>query len=175
MPGVAMGFDPPSAGRGAIAPVRLKSRLYGLLILGLGLGAWRLWHGHWDPRCDPAYGVVCIPRPPSPVQCSDLTVNNFRVYLPVHRHKPWGLRQFDPQGLDPDGDGYGCEAGGPLADLVPLQVGARGRLDFLAIAAQVCPVNFVPLSAGHLEKSNSRPCTNARIGVGLGGEAAQPN
>ncbi len=34
---------------------------------------------------------------------------------------------------------------------------------------------FLGIDVGHLEKSNSRPCTNARIGVVAGGFAAQPN
>ncbi|MGA1355466.1 MAG: hypothetical protein ACO35Q_02150 [Prochlorothrix sp.] len=86
----------------------------GLVLLGLGLGGWRLWHGHWDPRCDRAY-ALCIPSPPPSLTCDQVPAQNFRVYLPDRPDKPWGLRQFDPHGFDLDGDGYGCEEGGPLA------------------------------------------------------------
>lgn len=95
-------------------PSPWPGRMVGLLLLGLSLGGWRMWQGHWDPRCDRAY-APCIPSPPPVLTCDQVPVQNFRVYGPHHHDKPWGLRQFDPHGFDPDEDGYGCESGGPLA------------------------------------------------------------
>jgi micrococcal nuclease len=82
------------------------------LILG-----WWGWHGRLDPRCNRAYPDLCLPSPPPKLGCGQIAAQNFRVYLPVHPDKPWGLRQFDPHGLDTDGDGIGCESAGSLAEI----------------------------------------------------------
>ncbi|MGA1625272.1 MAG: hypothetical protein ACO4AJ_06550 [Prochlorothrix sp.] len=89
-------------------------RITSLLLVGLSVGGWRMWQGHWDPRCDRAY-AICVPSPPPSLSCEQVPAQDFRVYLPHHRDKPWGLHRYDPHGFDPDGDGYGCEAGGPIA------------------------------------------------------------
>lgn len=52
-------------------------------------------------NCDPAYPTVCIPPPPPYVGCEVTTARNFPVLAP------------DPQMLDPDLDGIGCE---PIAE-----------------------------------------------------------
>lgn len=52
-----------------------------------------------SPECSNAYHGVCIPPPPPDLDCADLPFTDFRT-LPR-----------DPHGLDPDGDGFGCENG----------------------------------------------------------------
>ncbi len=49
------------------------------------------------PGCDPAYPSVCIPPPPPFVDCGITTERNFPV------------KQPDPQNLDHDDNGIGCE------------------------------------------------------------------
>jgi hypothetical protein len=117
-------FPPDPAPHGTLGrPLTLG--LYGLLALGLAWGGCKFWTGHWDPRCDAAYGGVCLPSPPPRLTCDRIPVQNFRVYTPMHPDRPPGLGRFDPHGLDPDGDGYGCEKGGPLA-FPPLPGESRG-------------------------------------------------
>ncbi len=48
-------------------------------------------------RCHPSYPTVCIPSPPPKLTCADIPYRNFPV-----------IGQ-DPQGLDPDRNGIGCE------------------------------------------------------------------
>lgn len=48
-------------------------------------------------RCDPSYPGVCIPSPPSDLDCADVTFRNFHVRAP------------DPQNFDGDHNGIGCE------------------------------------------------------------------
>jgi micrococcal nuclease len=47
--------------------------------------------------CDPSYAGVCVPPYPPDLDCSDLTINRFRV------------ASADPHGFDSDGDGVACE------------------------------------------------------------------
>jgi hypothetical protein len=59
--------------------------------------------GPTDPslqgNCDRSYGGVCIPPPPPLLTCDDIPFTDFLV------------DGDDPHGLDPDGDGVGCESG----------------------------------------------------------------
>ena len=80
------------------------------LLVCLAIFALLYWYlgGEWpnlDPRhwtsdrtnCDPSYPTVCIPSPPPRVDCDDLPFANFKVF------------GADPQNLDPDHDGIGCQ------------------------------------------------------------------
>lgn len=49
------------------------------------------------PHCDPAYPTLCIPSPPPVIDCGYTPARNFPVLWP------------DPQNLDRDKDGIGCE------------------------------------------------------------------
>ncbi|NER84288.1 MAG: hypothetical protein F6K42_33090 [Leptolyngbya sp. SIO1D8] len=62
-----------------------------------------------EKTCDPAYAEVCIPPPPPDLDCGDVLVRNFRVYLPNDSDIPTGLTDFDPHHFDGDEDGIGCE------------------------------------------------------------------
>lgn len=97
----------------------LNYLVYGSIGCSLSLGAWLLWHGRLNPWCDRAYPDICIPSPPPILTCGDIAEQTagetFRVYLPVHRDKPLGLKKFDPHTFDLDGDGFGCEQGGGVA------------------------------------------------------------
>ena len=50
-------------------------------------------------QCDPNY-AACIPPPPPDLDCSDIQA----LGIPI----PVRVIGSDPHGLDPDGDGYGC-------------------------------------------------------------------
>jgi hypothetical protein len=51
-------------------------------------------------RCDERYPDVCIPPPGPVLDCDAVTYKNIKVNPPG---------PDDPHGLDPDGDGMGCE------------------------------------------------------------------
>lgn len=50
--------------------------------------------------CDERYPDVCIPPPEPVLDCAAVTYKNIKVDPPG---------PDDPHGLDPDGDGMGCE------------------------------------------------------------------
>jgi hypothetical protein len=52
--------------------------------------------------CDPAYDGACIPPPPPDLDCAD--IQSLGISVPVTL-----AGGNDPHGLDPDGNGLGCD------------------------------------------------------------------
>jgi micrococcal nuclease len=52
--------------------------------------------------CDPAYDGACIPHPPPDLDCAD--IQSLGISVPVTL-----AGGNDPHGLDPDGNGLGCD------------------------------------------------------------------
>ena len=60
-----------------------------------------------------SYPTVCIPPPPSDLNCGDIPYHNFTVL--------WDVPDPDPHHFDGDHDGIGCETQHPVRAKLPLR------------------------------------------------------